>query len=78
MESTVKKPINKYIKKAAGFTDEERKIRVRMAYMGIRAKDIAMGIGITPQDVTAVIRGTSRSPRYVAEVYKFLELEQEE
>ena len=63
---------------SSGFTDEERRLRVRKAELGLKVKDIAASIGITPQDVTMVIRGNSKSPRYVAEVYKFLGLEMPE
>ena len=58
-----------------GFTDEERRIRVRKAELGLTVKAIAAAIGIAPQDVTNVIRGRSQSPRYIAEVYKYLGLE---
>ena len=58
-----------------GFTDEERRLRKRIIDMGVTQKEIAETIGIQRQDVTAVIRGKSRSPRYIAEVYKCLELE---
>jgi len=61
--------------KHPGFSDEERRIRIRMVEMGIRHKDIARNLGIHIRDVSAVVRGVSRSPRYVAEVYKFLGLE---
>ena len=58
-----------------GFTEEEKRLRVRMAEKGLRVKDIAAHCGIRSQDVTAVIRGKSRSPRYVAKVYAHLGLE---
>ena len=61
-------------KNSVGFTDEERRIRVRLVEMGVRQRDMAAAIGIRFQDVSAVIRGTSKSPRYVAEVYKYLGL----
>ena len=61
-------------KKGIGFTEEERRLRIRMAERGLRIRDVAKGIGIFQQDVTHVVRGTSKSPRYIAEVYKFLGL----
>jgi transcriptional regulator with XRE-family HTH domain len=64
-------------KAPAGFTDEERRLRMRMIDMGIRQRNIADELGIHINDVSNVIRGRSRSPRYVAEVYKFLGLEQD-
>ena len=60
------------------FSDEERRIRARIAESGLRVKDIAAAIGIYPQDVSNVIAGRSRSPRYVVKVYKFLELDMPE
>ena len=60
---------------SSGFTDEERRLRVRKAELGLKVKDIAASIGIMPQDVTMVIRGNSKSPRYIAEVHKLLGLE---
>ena len=62
-------------KPTTGFTDEERRIRVRKAELGLKVSDIALGVGITRQDVSMVIRGKSKSPRYVVEVYRFLGLE---
>ena len=62
-------------KYALGFTEEERRLRVRMAERGLRMRDIAAEIGVFPQDVTNVVRGRSKSPKYIAEVYKFLDLE---
>ena len=59
----------------SGFTDEERRLRVRMMEMGVRQKDIGKALGIDLSDVNKVVRGRSRSPRYVAEVYKYLGLE---
>lgn len=59
-----------------GFGEEERRLRQRMIEMGIRQTDIAKATGIIIQDVSHVIRGSSRSPRYVAEVYRYLGLEQ--
>ena len=59
----------------AGFGDEERRLRHRLIEMGIRQKDVAAATGIHLNDVSNVIRGRSRSPRYVAEVYRFLGLE---
>jgi len=58
-----------------GFSEEEKRLRSKMIKMGIRQKDIAESTGIIIQDVSQVIRGRSRSPRYVAEVYKYLGLE---
>jgi cyanate lyase len=63
-------------KNATGFSDEERRIRIRKAEMGLRVKDIAEGIGILPVDVTMVIRVRSKSPRYITEVYKYLGLDE--
>jgi len=60
----------------SGFGDEERRLRQRMIEMGVRQTDIAASIGITIQDVSHVIRGSSRSPKYIAEVYKYLGLTQ--
>ena len=65
-------------KKVEGFSDEERRIRVRMAERGLKVKFIASQIGIASQDVTNVIRGRSKSPRYIAEVYKYIGLEMPE
>lgn len=62
----------------AGFTDEERRLRVRMLEMGLRQKDLADALGLPRQNVLAVIRGYSLCPLYVAEVYKYLGLEQPE
>ena len=47
----------------------------RMLEMGIRQTDVANALGICLTDVCHVVRGSSRSPRYVAEVYKYLGLE---
>jgi len=58
-----------------GFCEEEKRMRSRMIEMGIRQNDIANATGIIIQDVSNVIRQRSKSPRYVAEVYKFLNLE---
>ena len=66
------------VKANTGFTDEERRIRIRMAKLGVRVKDIASGTGITRQDISMVVRGKSKSPRYIAEVYKFLDLDPSE
>ncbi|MCL2337206.1 MAG: hypothetical protein FWC60_07270 [Firmicutes bacterium] len=55
-----------------GFTDEERRLRVRAMELNLRFVDIANMIGIRKQDVTAVIRGNSPSPAYIAEVYRVL------
>jgi hypothetical protein len=65
-------------KAPAGFSDEERRLRMRMIQMGVRQKNIASDTGIHINDISNVIRGRSRSPRYVAEVYRYLELEQPE
>ena len=54
------------------YTEEERKLRLRMAERGLKVNDIAEAVGIHRQDVTAVLRGRSRSPRYVEAVYNFL------
>lgn len=64
--------------KHQGFGEEERRLRMRMIEMGIRQRDIASATGIHINDVSSVVRGKSRSPRYIAEVYRFLELEQPE
>ena len=45
---------------------------------GIAIKNIADSLGIARQDITNVIRGRSKSPRYIAEVYKFLGLKMPE
>jgi len=58
------------------FDDEERRLRVRMMEMNVRQIDVAAKTGISKQDVNHVIRGKSRSPRYIAEIYKYLGLEQ--
>ena len=57
-----------------GFSEEEHRIRQRLIEMGIRQKNVAEAIGIHIKDVSAVVRQCSRSPRYVAEVYKYLGL----
>jgi len=61
---------------STGFSDEERRLRVRMAEMGTNQRGVAKALGLNWQDVSPVIRGTSKKPRYVAEVYKYLGLEQ--
>jgi plasmid maintenance system antidote protein VapI len=43
--------------------------------MGIRQKDVANATGIHLNDISNVVRGRSRSPRYIAEFYKFIGLE---
>ncbi|MCL1974615.1 MAG: hypothetical protein FWG61_00470 [Firmicutes bacterium] len=63
-------------KKVKGFTEEERRLRIRMLELDFTVDRLAAEIGIRRQDVTAVIIGTSRSPRYVFEVYKRLGIEQ--
>ena len=59
---------------SVGFGAEEKRLRQRMIEMGIRQKNIAEDTGIHINDVSNVIRGRSKSPRYIAEVYKYLEL----
>ena len=59
----------------AGFGEDERRLRQRMIELGIRQTDVAKALGICLADVSNVIRERSRSPRYVAEVYKYLGLE---
>ena len=61
-------------KPSTGYSDEERRLRQRMFDMGVKQTDIANAINIHRNDVSAVIRGKSRSPRYIAEVYKCLGL----
>ena len=61
--------------KHQGFTEEETRIRQRLLEMGIRQINVAEALGLHVRDISAVVRGKSRSPRYVAEVYKFLGLE---
>ena len=65
-------------KPTAGFSEEEKRLRQRMIEMGIRQIDVANALGIHLADVSNVIREKSRSPRYIAEVYKFLGLEMPE
>jgi len=62
------------IKPSMGFGEEERRLRQRMLELGVKQTDIANTLNIQRQDVSAVVRGISRSPRYVAEVYKYLGL----
>ena len=57
-----------------GFTDEERRLRKRILELGINQKKVADSIGLQLRDVSEVVRGRSRTPHYVAEVYKFLGL----
>ena len=59
----------------AGFGEEERRLRKRMIEMNIRQKDVASALGIHVANVSSVIRGCSQSPRYIAEVYKYLGLD---
>jgi len=59
----------------AGFSEEERRLRQKMIEMNIRQKNIADQTGIHINDISNVIRGRSRSPRYIAEVYNYLGLE---
>ena len=61
---------------STGFSPEERRLRKRMIEMGIRQKDIADDLGIHIQNVSNVIRQQSRHPRYIAEVYNYMGLEQ--
>ena len=61
-----------------GFSDEERRLRHRIIELGIHQTDVAKALGINLSDVSHVVRGSSRSPRYVAEVYKYLGLEMPE
>lgn len=63
------------LKVHAGFSEQERLLRKKMIDMNIRQKDIAKATGIHINDISNVIRGRSRSPRYVAEVYKYLGFE---
>ena len=58
-----------------GFSEEERRLRMRLIEMGKLQSDIANETGIHLNDISNVIRGRSRSPRYVAEVYRYLGLE---
>ena len=58
-----------------GFSAEETRLRQRLIEMGIRQTDVANKTGIHIADVSNVIRGRSKSPRYVEEVYKFLGLD---
>ena len=62
----------------AGFSEEERRLRSRLIEMGIRQKNVAEATGIHINDISNVIRGRSRSPRYVAEVYRYLGMEMPE
>jgi len=62
------------IKQSLGFSEEERRLRQRLIELGVRQADVANALGIHITDVSNVIRGKSRSPRYVAEVYKYLGL----
>ena len=62
------------IKQSIGFSEEERRLRKRLIELGVRQADVANALGIYITDVSNVIRGKSRSPRYVAEVYKYLGL----
>lgn len=65
------------VKKAGsgGFAPEEKRLRKRLIELGLMQKDVAHSLGISTQDVSMVIRGRSKSPSYVAEVYKFLGME---
>ena len=60
---------------SAGFSDEERRLRNRLIELNIRQKHVAATLGIHINDVSNVIRGRSRSPRYIVEVYRCLGLE---
>ena len=55
-------------------SDEEKRIRIHMLQTDIGINDIAKAVGIARQDVSAVIRGKSRSPSYVRKVYEYLKL----
>ena len=60
------------------FSEEERRLKHKMLEMGVRQTDVAKALGIDLSDVCHVVRGSSRSPRYVAEVYKYLGLKMPE
>ena len=62
-------------KKTFGFGEEETRLRQRLIQMGIRQTHVANSLGIHLTDVSNVIRGRSKSPRYIEEVYKFLGLD---
>ena len=62
----------------SGFSEEERRIRKRILELGINQKKVAEVIGLQIRDVSEVVRGRSRTPHYIAEVYKFLGLEMPE
>jgi|GEM_PF-2247392 len=57
------------------YSQEEQRIRKRLMALGLRQHEIASALGIGIPDVNHVIRGRSRSPRYVAAVYSYLGLE---
>ena len=59
-------------------SDEEKRIKLCLIDKGLRQSDVARIIGIARTDVSAVVRGVSRSQRHVEEVYKFQGLEMPE
>ncbi|MCL1998193.1 MAG: helix-turn-helix domain-containing protein [Turicibacter sp.] len=59
------------------FTDEEIKLRRRILDMGYTHSQVAELVGITRQDVSKIVKGKSKCPRYIHAVYKFLGFEDE-
>jgi len=64
-------------KRLTAWSEEERKLRLRIVEMGYKHYEVAEKVGISPQDFSNVVSGKSRSPRYVYEVYRFLGLANE-
>lgn len=61
--------------KAVGFSEEEKRIRKHMIDRNITQKKIASDLGLARQDVSNVVCGISRSPRYVKSVYDYIGLD---
>lgn len=59
----------------AKYTEDEKQVRKRLIDRSLTQSQIARALGLTRQDVSNVICGICRSPRYVKMVYDFVELE---